>query len=350
MQTTAATAGENTVVDLRSNEGPTSAKRLLSLPLLPSTWIAAHVPSIFHVALLCCAGPGGEAILHNLMDDQFLERGYYHKVTKGSQRSYRDMTNHVVGTYVNRGGAVQEVRRLFTPRHPVIYPPVLLDAKVFGSGSALEAKVEGALDLSEMKPRYFTQLPPQCKLNCTHLTLPASVVTLGEYALRDCFRIVHVDLGSLGSVTSLPDGFMLGCTGLRSIKLPPNVTDVGLDAFRGCVSLITLDMSAWTGMRVVSDNFLSGCVGLESLELPPNIHTVGRGFLFGCKRLTVVDVSSWIGVMTAVRSSRVPWLFMAGCTGLQSIKFRSGQRRIQRDGDPKPALPAEEAGCTSQTC
>ena len=72
--------------------------------------------------------------------------------------------------------------RCCTHRHPAIYPPVLLDAKIFGLGSELEAKVEGALDLSEMKPRYFTRLPPQCKLNCTHLTLPASVVTLGEYA------------------------------------------------------------------------------------------------------------------------------------------------------------------------
>ena len=53
--------------------------------LLANSWAVAHLPNELYLALLCCAGSGGEAAFHNSLDEQFANVGYWHLGNPSSQ-------------------------------------------------------------------------------------------------------------------------------------------------------------------------------------------------------------------------------------------------------------------------
>ncbi|MCD7773605.1 MAG: leucine-rich repeat protein, partial [Ruminococcus sp.] len=71
--------------------------------------------------------------------------------------------------------------------------------------------------------------------NCTSLTsvtISDSVITIGEYAFNNCNSLTSVIIGD--SVTSIEDYAFAHCFSLTSITIPDSVTSIGRYAFYGC--------------------------------------------------------------------------------------------------------------------
>ena len=72
--------------------------------------------------------------------------------------------------------------------------------------------------------------------NLCSVTLPCSILAVGDYAFYRCAQLTEVCIRS--DLQHIGDRAFAGCTGLKSIYIPPTVRQIGAHAFRGCRNLV----------------------------------------------------------------------------------------------------------------
>lgn len=127
----------------------------------------------------------------------------------------------------------------------------------------------------------------------TRVTLPESVVELGNGVFSNCAELESVTLG--GSVTSLPDWAFSNCPRLADIRIPSGVTNIGAYA-------------------------VSGCAGLTTIRIPAAVQNIGEGAFSSSPALVRIDVdaaNTWFRSVSGV-------LFDSDQSTL--LQYPSGQR------------------------
>lgn len=94
--------------------------------------------------------------------------------------------------------------------------------------------------------------------NLTSVTIPASVVTIGNDAFKE--------------------------TGLTSIIIPNNVSSIGTGAFQSCTALANITLPS--GITSISNNTFNGCTALTSLDIPAAVESIGNYAFKNCTGLT----------------------------------------------------------------
>ncbi len=97
----------------------------------------------------------------------------------------------------------------------------------------------------------------------TSITLPYTIVTIGDSAFEDCI-------------------------GLTSITLPEWLETLEVDAFRGCTGLTTMTIPA--SVKTIGNSAFYGCSGLTKLTIPESVESMGQGMLRECNSLAEVTV------------------------------------------------------------
>lgn len=72
----------------------------------------------------------------------------------------------------------------------------------------------------------------------THITIPDSVISIGDEALFDCTNLTSVTIGN--SVTSIGNFAFCVCGSLTNVTIGNSVTNIGSEAFYSCTSLTGL--------------------------------------------------------------------------------------------------------------
>ena len=101
----------------------------------------------------------------------------------------------------------------------------------------------------------------------THLVIPNSVTSIGEYAFYACSSLTGVTIPD--SVTSIGEYAFCDCSSLTSVTIPDSVTSIGRCAFRGCTKLA--DENGFIIVREV----LHGYCGGETAKIPHGIKYIG---------------------------------------------------------------------------
>ena len=320
--------------------------------LLANSWMAAHLPGIKYMALLCAAGSAGEAAFHNSLDEAFAEVGHGHLPTTLNHR--RPPTYQVVGTVVTDCAQQKPAHPLHSPAEVCTTTrriarqnpdsdmvPTVEDffphAQVFTNASTVDINIIAVvLDLGSLA--WVKALPAEFMLGSFYLKtikLPPNIEQIGPYFLAGCASLTELDMSSLVELTALPDFFMSGCMSLVSIRLPPNVIQIGRAFMIDCKSLTSIDLSSLVCVTILPDRFMRGCTSLASVQLPPNTIKIGSAFLGCCPSLSFIDLSTLAGLVTLpdefmrgsnLTSIRLPpnindlgRAFMADCAGLISI-------------------------------
>ena len=143
-------------------------------------------------------------------------------------------------------------------------------------------------------------------INCT------SMRGLGVWSVFDDSVDVLTTLNIGNSVTRIPDHAFAYCLKINSLTLPPSVVRIGEKAFFGCSSIpgtITipssielLGKSAFSnciGITAVSidiptipEEAFSHCSELTSVTLGPNVHVIGKKAFQSCSKLTAFTIPS----------------------------------------------------------
>lgn len=68
-----------------------------------------------------------------------------------------------------------------------------------------------------------------------YITLPDSVVRIGDYAFSDCRDLVDINIPA--KLISIGARAFAGCSNLRCLEIPGSVKSIGVEAFIRCDSL-----------------------------------------------------------------------------------------------------------------
>ena len=125
-----------------------------------------------------------------------------------------------------------------------------LTSVIFESGSQLETIGYGSFQLTGL----------------TSITLPASLITLSEYAFYNSSSLTTVSFDSGSNLDTIGDLAFKG-TGLSGhITLPASVTSIGSSAFEFCYSLTSVTLPA--SLTSIGDTAFLGCYSLTSVSFP----------------------------------------------------------------------------------
>ena len=105
----------------------------------------------------------------------------------------------------------------------------------------------------------------------TSVTLPESIVSIGEYAFKLCYDLEEINF--LCRITEIKKETFYACNKLQSVSIPESVIRIQDNAFESC-GLSSIDLPQ--GLVSIGDHAFSG-VPLESLTIPENVIEINSG-------------------------------------------------------------------------
>ncbi len=146
----------------------------------------------------------------------------------------------------------------------------------------------------------------------TSITLPNSVISIGNGAFRGC-PLTSITLPN--SVTEFGDAFSY-CTSLTSIDISNSVTKIDYGAF-ACCSLLTSITIPNSVTSILSEAFYQ-CSSLTSIKIPNSVTEIGRGSFWGCSGLTAIEIPNSVIYLGDEA--------FANCPALRYVKLGNGFR------------------------
>lgn len=122
------------------------------------------------------------------------------------------------------------------------------------------------------------------------ITIPATVtyngktfnvVSIGDYAFRDCASITSVTIPN--TITAIKSFAFFNCSSMTSVNMPASVQEIGMGAFEGCSSLT--QMALPKGILVVENETFFGCKSLKAIVIPSSVTNIGEEAFSRCTSL-----------------------------------------------------------------
>lgn len=103
------------------------------------------------------------------------------------------------------------------------------------------------------------------------VSLPTSVVSIGESAFAYCNTLDGVTLGA--NVTTIMDGAFQGCSSLKAIEFPDSVVNLGLRTFNQCTSLANIKLGE--NLTSLPANTF-GDTTIKTITIPSKVTSIDR--------------------------------------------------------------------------
>jgi uncharacterized repeat protein (TIGR02543 family) len=140
------------------------------------------------------------------------------------------------------------------------------------------------LDLSDST---FNKIENESFSNCNNLTgitLPQSVISIGDSAFYGCSNLTDIIIGE--NVTSMGGSVFWGCTNLTSVTIGNNVTTIENYAFSSCSKLTNVTIG--NSVTTIGIYAFSGCANLTSVTIPSSVTSIKESAFFSCIKLIKV--------------------------------------------------------------
>lgn len=108
-----------------------------------------------------------------------------------------------------------------------------------------------------------------------------SVVSVGDYAFRDCSSITSVTLPN--SIVSIKSFAFFNCSAMTNVNIPASVKEIGMGAFEGCASLTQMVLPK--GFLVIENETFFGCKSLKGIIIPASVTNIGEEAFSRCTSL-----------------------------------------------------------------
>lgn len=117
------------------------------------------------------------------------------------------------------------------------------------------------------------------------LTLPASVIKIGEQAFASCHNLRKINFSE--GLKEIGEEAFDTCDSLVELKIPDSVEKIGIRAFIRCRSIAKLTLSR--SLTYLSEAAFAGCSALGKVRIPEGVITIGNSAFESCKSLTSIS-------------------------------------------------------------
>jgi hypothetical protein len=139
-------------------------------------------------------------------------------------------------------------------------------------------------NMTSIADNTFYGSPPFGTATLVGITIPNSVISIGQYAFSNCANLTSVNIPD--GVTSIGQQAFFQCTSLASITIPDGVTSISYRTFYECTSLTSVSIGS--GVTSIGDNAFRYCSGLTNITIPNNVTSIGSQVFDSCTKLTSV--------------------------------------------------------------
>lgn len=153
------------------------------------------------------------------------------------------------------------------------------------------------------------------KRNLLSVTIPKSIITIGQEAFSDCLSLKTVNFGV--NVKNLGAYAFNNCTSLSAINLL-NIESIGDKCFYNCTSLKAVDMG--NSLVSIGSNSFSNCYKLSEITFSPVLLDVGDYAFSKCKELKSVTLPD---TLKSIGNSA-----FTNCDSLENVTFGKGMLSI----------------------
>lgn len=133
-----------------------------------------------------------------------------------------------------------------------------------------------------------------------------NVTSVSNNAFKNCYNLTSLNLGS---VTSLGDWAVSGCSKLTSITIPNTVTSVGTSVLMDCSALKNVTIGS--GLKTIGNFMFIRCKALEEIVIPNTVTSMGYEVFEDCSALKKVTLG------TGLQS--IGNFAFKGCSALKTI-------------------------------
>ena len=118
----------------------------------------------------------------------------------------------------------------------------------------------------------------------TNLIIPDTVTSIGCYAFEHCTSLTSVTIPD--SVTFIGNNAFYYCTSLTSVTIPDSVTFIGSNAFYYCTPLTSIKIP--DSVTSIGDYAFKSCTSLTSVTIGSGVTSIRSYAFYGCYKLVEV--------------------------------------------------------------
>ena len=129
----------------------------------------------------------------------------------------------------------------------------------------------------------------------TSITIPDSVTSIGDYALRYCSNLTSITIPD--SVTTIGNYAFSGCSNLMSATIGSSVTSIGSEAFYNCSSLTSINIP--DSVTSIGEGAFYYCRSLTSVTIGKGVTSIGKQAFRNCSNLAdvyITDIAAWCAI------------------------------------------------------
>ena len=127
--------------------------------------------------------------------------------------------------------------------------------------------------------------------NITEIKLPATVVSIGDWAFAGCNYLTSVT-GS-DAVTTIGKGAFCQSPALKNVQISSTLTEIGDYAFSGCSAIENVTLPA--GLTKIGNGAFEKCSSLAAISIPDTVTSIGTLAFDGCTALKSAVLTAGTG-------------------------------------------------------